>query len=155
MNILSLIRFTFAAEICQQDPNLHMTSVDTDSLFTNILLEQIIDICIDSLFNGNENPPNISRHDFCNLANIATVESFFMFNNKYYKQVDGVAMGSPLASALAHIFMFSLNADGFEIVLMISNLCSIDVMLMTYSHYLLFLIMPSNLRGICHLNIPT
>ena len=53
MNILSLIHLTFAAEICQQDPNLHMTSLETDSLFTNILLEQIIDICIDSLCNGN------------------------------------------------------------------------------------------------------
>ena len=28
---------------------------------------------------------------FCNLLNLATKETFFMFNNKYYKQVGGVA----------------------------------------------------------------
>ena len=33
-----------------------------------------------------------------------------MFNNKYYKQVDDVAMGSPLGPALANIFMRSFES---------------------------------------------
>ena len=99
--------FHFAEEICQQDSNLHVTSLDVDSLFTNIPLDETIDICVDNLYNDSENPPNIPKHDFRNLLNIATKESFFMFNNKYYKQVDGVAMGSPLGPALANIFMCS------------------------------------------------
>ena len=45
-----------------------------------------------------------------NLLNIATKETFFMFNNKYYKQLDGVAMGSPLGPALANIFMCSFES---------------------------------------------
>ena len=56
--------FYFAEEICQQDPNLHMASLDVDSLFTNISLGENIDICIDNLYNGNENPPNIPKHDY-------------------------------------------------------------------------------------------
>ena len=87
---------------CQQDPNLSMARLAVDSLFTNIPRVETIDICIDNLYNGNENPPNISNHGFRNLPNIATKESFFMFHNKYYKQVNGVAMGSPLASAFAN-----------------------------------------------------
>ena len=107
---MNLLPFHFAEEICQQDFNLHMASLDIDSLFTNIPLDESIDICADKLYNDNENPPNIPRHNFCNLLNIAIKETFFMFNNKYYKQVDGVAMGSPLGPALANIFMCSFES---------------------------------------------
>ena len=102
--------FHFVEEICQQDSNLHMASLDVDSLFTNIPLDETINICVDNLYNDNENTPNIPKHDFRNLLNIATKESFFLFNNKYYKQVDGVAMGSPLGPALANIFMCSFES---------------------------------------------
>ena len=102
--------FHFAEEISQQDSNLHMASLDVDSLFTNIPLEETIDICVDNLYSDNENPPNIPKHNFRNLLNIATKETFFMFNNKYYKQVDGVAMGSPLGPALGNIFMCSFES---------------------------------------------
>ena len=102
--------FHFAEEIFQQDSNLHMASPDADSLFTNIPLEETIDICVDNLYNDNENPPNIPKHDFRNLLNIATKESFFIFNNKYYKQVDGAAIGSPLGPAVANIFMCSFES---------------------------------------------
>ena len=104
----------FAEEIYQQYSNLHMASLDVDSLFTNIPLDETIDICVDNLYNDNKNPPNIIKHDFRNLLNIATKESFFMFNNKYYKQVNGVAMGSPLSPALANIFMCSFESKWFR-----------------------------------------
>ena len=94
----------FAEEICQQDSNLHMASLDFDSLFTNIALEETIDICVDNLYNDNENPTNIPRHNFCNFLNLATKETFFMFNNKYYNRVDGVAIGCPLGPALVQHF---------------------------------------------------
>ena len=32
-----------------------------------------------------------------------------MFNNKFYKQIDGLAMGSPLRPDLANIFMCSFD----------------------------------------------
>ena len=96
------------------DSNLHIASLDIDSLFTNIPLDETIDICVDNLYNDNENTPNIPKHDFRNLLNIATKESFFLFNNKYYKQVDGVAMGSPLGPALANIFMCSFESKWLQ-----------------------------------------
>ena len=64
--------FHFAEEICQQSYNLHMASLDVDSLFTNIPLEETSNICVDHLYNDNENPPNIPKHNFRNLSNIAT-----------------------------------------------------------------------------------
>ena len=35
----------------------------------------------------------------------ATLQTHFLFNGKFYNQIDGVAMGSPLAPVLANIFM--------------------------------------------------
>ena len=88
--------FHFAEEICKQDPNLYVTSQDVDSLFTNIPVDENIDICIDSLYKNDENTPKIPKDVLHNLLTVATTESFFMFNNKFYKQLDGVvAMGSP------------------------------------------------------------
>ena len=81
-----------------------MASLDGDSLFTNIPLEGTIDVFVDNLYNDNENLPNIPKHNFRNLLNIATKETFFMVNNKYYKQIDGVAVGFPLGPALGNIF---------------------------------------------------
>ena len=47
----------------------------------------------------------ISKNDFRDLLNLATKESFFTFNNKFYIQVDGVAMGSLLGPISANIFL--------------------------------------------------
>ena len=73
--------FHFAEEICQQDSNIRMASLDVDSLFTNIPLEETIDICVDNLYNDNENPPNIPKHNFRNLLNIATKETLCLTTN--------------------------------------------------------------------------
>ena len=101
--------FHFAEEICKQDPNFYMASLDVDSLFTNIPLDETIDICIDSLYKDDENTTKIPKNVFRNLLKVATKESFFMFNNKFYKKIDGVDMGSPLGPALANIFNVTLS----------------------------------------------
>ena len=101
--------FHFAEEICKQDPNLYMSSLDVDSLFTNIPLDETIDISIDSLYKDDENSPKIPKDVFRNLLTVATKKSFFKFNNKFYKQIDGVAMRPPLGPALANIFMCSFE----------------------------------------------
>ena len=53
--------------------------------------------------------PKIPKDDLLSLLNVATKQSFFMFNNKFYKQVDGIALGSPLGPALAYILMCSFE----------------------------------------------
>ena len=89
-----------------------MASLDFNSLFTNIPPDDTIDICFDNLYNDNENTPNISKHNFRNLLDIATKESSFLFKNKCYKQAAGVVMESPfpLGPALANIFMCSFES---------------------------------------------
>ena len=42
--------FAFAAEIVEQDSEFFMGNLDVDSLFTNISVEETIDICTNTLF---------------------------------------------------------------------------------------------------------
>ena len=66
-------------------------------------------ICVDNVYKDDENSSKIPKDVFCNLVTVVTSESFFMFTSKFYKQIDGVAMGSPLGPALANIFMCSFE----------------------------------------------
>ena len=52
--------FEFSKEIADQDPGLFMASLDVESLFTNITLEETISVCCDSLFSNNAKVNNIN-----------------------------------------------------------------------------------------------
>ena len=67
-----------------------------DALFANILADETIDICMKISQNPKAFVEEISNNHFCDLLNLADKKSFFTFNNKFYIQIDGVAMGSPL-----------------------------------------------------------
>ena len=98
--------FTFVDEILTQDSDLYMASLDVDALFTNIALDETIDICVKKRFKTSDTlGKEISKNDYRDLLNLATKESFFTFNSKLYIQVDGIAMGSPLVPILANIFL--------------------------------------------------
>ena len=56
------------------------------------------------IFNHNPNL-NITRKELKKLFLFGTSQTYFIFNSKFYNQIDGVAMGSPLAPVLANIFM--------------------------------------------------
>ena len=83
-----------------------MDSLDVGALFTNIPLDETIDLCVKKLFKTPDTlVQEISKNGFNDLLNLATKESSFTFNEKFYIQVDGVAMGYPLDPILANIFL--------------------------------------------------
>ena len=73
-----------------------MASLDIESLFTNILLEETIKNCVKDLFFNHFYSGKLSRKDLHDLFKLGATESSFIFDNKLYKQIDGVSMGSPL-----------------------------------------------------------
>ena len=83
--------FAFAEEIVEQDFEFFMGSLNVDFLFTNILLEETIDICANTLFENKEKVEGLSKIEFMELLSLATKESYFIFNRKLHKQVDRVA----------------------------------------------------------------
>ena len=80
-------------------------SLDIKSLYTQIPLNEVIedilttiyDKSTNSIFKGSKITKNILRK----ILNLCS-QSVFLYNNKVYKQIDGVAMGSPLAPLLAN-----------------------------------------------------
>ena len=102
--ILFLLFLKLRMQIFQKLSKKFLVSYDVTSLFTNIPLQETIDIAINLLFNHNPNL-NITRKELKKLFLFATSKTHFIFNSKFYNQIDGVAMGSPLAPVLANIFM--------------------------------------------------
>ena len=97
--------FVFAEEIVHQDGKLFMGSFDVDSLFTNIPLKETINICTNLLYKNADVIEGINKSEFQNLLSLAIQESYFMFNDIFYKQKDGAAMGSPLGPTMANVFL--------------------------------------------------
>ena len=55
--------FQFAEEICEQDSTLSMGSLDVDSLFTNIPLDETIDICVNQLFEKTDTVEGFTKSE--------------------------------------------------------------------------------------------
>ena len=105
--------FQFAEEICGQDPAISIDSLDVDSLFTNILLDETIDICVNQLFENTDTVEGFANLELKQLLCLAAKESYFIFSGLLYKQVDSAAMGSPLGdlSLLTH-FCHTMKKTG-------------------------------------------
>lgn len=100
--------FNFASEIqCRTDPQrLLMVSLDIESLFTNVPVAETIDIILSKLFaNVDDLYHGFTRTEFASLLKLAVEDSFFTIDGKLYKQIDGMAMGSPLGPIFANIFL--------------------------------------------------
>ena len=85
----------FAEEVVNYDHILYMASLDVESLFTKIPLEEIIKNCVNNLFCNNFYSDKLNRKDLYELLKLATTESSFIFDKKTYKQIHGVAMSPP------------------------------------------------------------
>ena len=72
----------------------------------NIPLSETIDLAVNAIIDGNMNPDlKLSKVHLKQLFNFATSHTHFLFNGCFYDQMDGVAMGSPLAPVLGNFFM--------------------------------------------------
>ena len=74
--------FSFAKEIVEQDSGFFMGSLDVDSLFNNIPLEETIYICTNTFFWNTEKAEGFTKIEYKELLSLATKESYFIFNEK-------------------------------------------------------------------------
>ena len=87
-----------------------MASLDVDSPFTNAPLDVTIKICIDELLKSEMTVCGLNKKEMFEMLSLTLKESIILFDNKYYSQIDGVVMGSPLGLTkdIWIIFLFCL-----------------------------------------------
>ena len=73
-------------------------------------MQATVQIILDKIFTKpNFIYQGFDKDDFEKLLKLAVLDTDFLFDGKHYKQIDGVAMGSPLGPVLANIFMCHLE----------------------------------------------
>ena len=99
-----------------------------ESLFTNIPSEETINLCVDKLFKNNTKVNKLTKGSFRSLLELVTLVTLFIFDGKYYKQKDGVTMGSPLGPTLVNVFLCHFEEQGMCD-------CPIDYKAISYRRY--------------------
>ena len=92
----------------QFDANQKLISFDVSSLFTNVPLEETIQLITKRIYNSKHQDVKkqiLSRGIFIKLLRIAT-EGMFMHKNKLYQQYD---MGSSLGPTIANFFLTDMK----------------------------------------------
>ena len=77
--------FSFADKVSSLCPDHFMIRLDVESLFTNITLNEVIDICIDDLFCDTNVIHNLDHNDMRQLLTLAAYEFFFIFDQVVYR----------------------------------------------------------------------
>ena len=76
-------------------------------------MEETIYLIADTIYSDEVAvKPPFTKESFIKLLKVAT-GGMFMFNNKFYQQVDGVAMGSPLGPTFANFFLGHIEEKMF------------------------------------------
>ena len=91
-------------------------SLDVESLFTNVPIDDTIEIIIHNVYNHPTlHAPKISQNILKQLLQLCTKELPFKSpDGNIYKQLDGVAMGSPLGPCFSNFYMGSLESKIFQ-----------------------------------------
>ena len=85
-------------------------SLDVTSLFTSLFtpLQLVLD-SLDRRFDSLHNKCKIPFNEIVTCTKFLFNNTFFSFNNDYYRQIDGTPMGSPISPLFADIVMDDLE----------------------------------------------
>ena len=89
-------------------PNCILASIDVSSLYTNIPHEEGIEsltLFLNDKTQSYKHPEQPTPQILTELANIVLKNNAFEFNEEYYLQKQGTAMGTKMAPAYANLFM--------------------------------------------------
>ena len=102
--------------------NCFMGSLDEDLLFPNVPLDETVKICIDELLKSEMTVSGLNKRKMFEMFSLTLKECIILFDNKYYRQIDRVAIGSPLGPTLTNIFLCYHESNWLKDVRKILNL---------------------------------
>jgi uncharacterized FlaG/YvyC family protein len=84
----------------------HLVSLDVKDLFTNIPINQAIKIVLERIGQSEAFcASTLTESDLKELLTICLQNSYFTFNNKYFRQKTGLPMGNILSPLLSDLYM--------------------------------------------------
>ena len=114
-NVYSVINskaFVEEIKLIDNCQNSFMCSLDIESLYTNIPVNETINIILDRLFTNRRVIDNgFNRDEFNKILELVLCDTYFFFNNSIYKQVGGLSMGSPISPIAANIFLCNFESE--------------------------------------------
>ena len=84
-----------------------LATLDVVNLYTNINHSECEIRLTDFLLSKNFNSEHIDITGFKKILNLVLNNNYFSFNNIFFKQILGVAMGSKCGGSLANIFLYT------------------------------------------------
>ena len=105
-----------------RNSNCFMGSLDEDLLFPNVPLDETVKICIDELLKSEMTVSGLNKRKMFEMFSLTLKECIILFDNKYYRQIDIVAIGSPLGPTLTNIFLCYHESNWLKDVRKILNL---------------------------------
>ena len=82
-------------------------SLDVVSLYTSIPIQEAIDNTVNKI--EHSSTYHLSRHDIAELLNVTLHNMYFTFEDRIFRQKEGLPMGSSISGILAILFMDKLE----------------------------------------------
>lgn len=117
--------------------DIFLVTIDVVSLYTNIPHDEGL-YALKEYFDSRPNPRLPSSKFLLDLAEIVLINNYFTFNNKFYHQEKGTAMGTRMAPSYANLYMGSLETKflNSQILKPLTWLRFIDDIFMIWPHSL-------------------
>jgi hypothetical protein len=84
-------------------PGLRLASLDISNMYTNISINELLNIMEDMCINNGLEPT--PRQEILRITRLIVTQNYFKFQDKTYIQKKGLAMGAPTSSFLSEIFL--------------------------------------------------